>query len=224
MITRYRRKRNLLLTVLSIAISFMSVGFAAFASELTISSSAIVKPDASAFRVVFSSSETEYLTNDVSGKVTGDATGGKASIVNDGDTPKIKNLTAKFTGPGESVKYEFYVYNSGAYIAYLTDIKFNHVDGTNLQKVCTPIDSSSVTEALMNSACNDINVTVDIGNNSVTSSTSKISGNVLNKNEFKKVIVTIKYDNNENRSDGDFSVEFGDIDFTYSTVDSVTTV
>ena len=221
MITRYRRNRNLLLIILVIAVSFMTVGFAAFSSELTISSSAIVKPDASAFRVVFSSSGTEYLTNEVSGTATGDATAYKANIANDGDSPTIKNLTATFTGPGESVKYEFYVYNSGAYIAYLTDIKFNNVDGESLPKVCTAIDSSSVTETLMNNACNDISVTVDIGDNSVTNSTSMISGNSLDKNAFKKVTVTIKYEDNGNRSDGDFKVEFGDIKFTYSTVDTV---
>lgn len=220
MITRYRRNRNLLLIILVIAVSFMTVGFAAFSSELTISSSAIVKPDASAFRVVFSSGGTEYLTNDVSGTATGDATAYKANIANDGDSPTIKNLTATFTGPGESVKYEFYVYNSGAYVAYLTDIKFNNVDGESLPKVCTAIDSSSVTETLMNNACNDISVTVDIGNNSVTSSTSMISGNSLDKNAFKKVTVTIKYEDNGNSSDGDFKVEFGDIKFTYSTVDT----
>ena len=220
MITRYRRNRNLLLIILVCAVSFMSVGFAAFSSQLTISSSAIVKPDASAFRVVFSSSGTQYLTNDVSGSRTGDATAGKAVIANDGDSPTIKNLTATFTGPGESVKYEFYVYNSGAYVAYLTDIKFNNVDGESLPKVCTAIDATSVTDSLMNSACNDISVTVDVGNNSVTNSTSMISGNSLDKNAFKKVTVTIKYEDNGNRSDGDFKVEFGDIKFTYSTVDS----
>ena len=224
MITRYRRNRNLLLIILVIAVSFMTVGFAAFSSELTISSSAIVKPDASAFRVVFSSSGTQYLTNDVSGSVTGDATAGKAVIANDGDSPTIKNLTATFTGPGESVKYEFYVYNSGAYVAYLTDIKFNNVDGESLPKVCTAIDATSVTDSLMNSACNDISVTVDIGNNSVTNSTSMISGNSLDKNAFKKVTVTIKYEDNGNRSDGDFKVEFGDIKFTYSTVDTVSSL
>ncbi len=220
MITRYRRNRNLLLFILVGAVLFMSVGFAAFSSQLTISSSAIVKPDASAFRVVFSSSGTQYLTNDVSGSRTGDATAGKAVIANDGDTPTIKNLTATFTGPGETVKYEFYVYNSGAYVAYLTDIKFNNVDGESLPKVCTAIDATSVTDSLMNNACNDISVTVDVGNNSVTNSTSMISGNSLDKNAFKKVTVTIKYEDNGNRSDGDFKVEFGDIKFTYSTVDS----
>ena len=63
----------------------------------------------------------------------------------------------------------------------------------------------------MNNACNDISVTVDIGDNSVTNSTSMISGNSLDKNAFKKVTVTIKYEDNGNSSDGDFKVEFGDI-------------
>ena len=221
MIARYRKRRNIYFVLLLVCICMMSVGFSAFSSELNISSSAIVKPDSSAFKVLFSSSGSSFLTNKVNGTVTWDATAGSSSIDNTGDVPTIKDLTATFTGPGQSVKYEFYAYNSGAYNAYLTGIKFNNVDGGSSSKVCTAIDSSSVTETLMNNACNDISVTVDIGDNSVTNSTSMISCNSLDKNAFKKVTVTIKYEDNGNSSDGDFKVEFGDIKFTYSTVDTV---
>ena len=225
MITRYRRKRKYMLFVLMLGVLTMSIGFAAFSSELVIASSASVKPDSSAFRVVFSSSGTQLLTNKITGTATGNAKAGSATIENGGDTPRISDLTATFTGPGETVKYEFYVYNSGAYVAYLRDVVFKNVSGKSSNKVCTAIDSSSVTDSLMQSACNDIRVSIDVGSTtSVLGTTNNIRGRSLNKGVYEKVVVTISYINNENRADGDFKVEFGDIGLTYSTVDSAETL
>ena len=222
MITRYRRKRKYMLFVLMLGVLTMSIGFSAFSSELVIASSASVKPDSSAFRVIFSSSGTQVLTDKITGTATGNATAGSATIENGGDTPRISDLTATFTGPGETVKYEFYVYNSGAYVAYLRDIVFKNVDGESSSKVCTAIDNSSVNATLMQNACNDINVSIDVGSTtSVLGTTNNIRGRSLEKGVYEKVVVTITYTNNENRSDGDFKVEFGDIGLTYSTVDYV---
>ena len=222
MITRYRKKRKIYFVLLLLCICAMSVGFSAFSAELNISSSAVVSPDSSTFKVLFSSSGTSFLTNKISGSVTGDATGGGATIDNSGDSPKISDLTATFTGPGQSVKYEFYAYNAGAYTAYLTGIRFNNVDGGSSSKVCTAIDSSSVSDNLMESACEDINVVVDVGTEtSVMSSTIGIKGHTLLKGAYEKVVVTITYSSGGSLSDGDFKVEFGDVVLTYSTVDSV---
>ena len=221
MIARYRKRRKIYFVLLLVCICMMSIGFSAFSSELTISSNAIVKPDSSAFKVLFSSSGSSFLTNKVNGTVTGDAKAGSASIDNTGDVPTIKDLTATFTGPGQSVKYEFYAYNAGAYNAYLTGIKFNNVDGGSSSKVCTAIDSSSVTSSLLEAACNDINVSIDVGTTtSVMSSTSGITGHSLGKGLYEKIVVTISYTDNSNLADGDFKVEFGDIGLTYSTVDA----
>lgn len=208
------------MVILLAGVVMLSTGFAAFSSELTISSSAIVRPDSSAFKVVFSSDGARYLTDQVKGEVVGDATVGYATIDNSGDVPTISDLTATFTGPGQSVRYLFYVYNAGAYDAYLTGVTFKNVEGENSSKVCTAIDSSSVTNSLMQSACNDINVTFNLGGTTVMNSTSGIKGNVINKGAYKNVVVTISYINNGNSSDGDFRVEFGDIGLSYSTVDS----
>ena len=72
----------------------------------------------------------------------------------------------------------------------------------------------------MQNACNDINVSIDVGSTtSVLGTTNNIRGRSLGKGVYEKVVVTITYTNNENRSDGDFKVEFGDIGLTYSTVD-----
>ena len=221
MIARYRKRRKIYFVLLLVCICMMSVGFSAFSSELIISSNAIVKPDSSAFKVLFSSSGSSFLTNKVNGTVTGDAKAGSASIANTGDIPTIKDLTATFTGAGQSVSYIFYAYNAGAYDAYLTNIKFNNVDGESSSKVCTAIDSSSVTSSLLEAACNDINVSVDVGTTtSVMSSTNVILGHSLGKGLYEKIVVTISYTDNSNLSDGDFKVEFGDIGLTYSTVDA----
>ena len=209
---RYKKKRTFTLVMLLVAICFMSIGFSAFSSELNISSSAIVSPNASDFRVVFSSSGTSYLTNKISG--------GYASIDNSGDTPIISDLTASFTGPGESVTYEFYAYNMSGYVAYLSDVKFNNVSGESKNKVCSAIDSSSVSSSLLTSACNDIYVSIDVGGDTFTGSSSAVYKHSLGKSGFEKVVVTINYSDNGNAADGDFKVEFGDIGLTYSTVDS----
>ena len=221
MITRYRRKRKYLLFILMLGVLTMSIGFSAFSSELVIASSASVKPDSSAFRVVFSSSGTQLLTNKITGTATGDAKAGSATIENGGDTPRISDLTATFSGPGETVKYEFYVYNSGAYVAYLRDITFKNVSGKSSSKVCSAIDIGSSSNELIDDACNAINISIDVGSTvSVMSSTNGISNRSLNKGVFEKVVVTISYSSSGTRADDDFKVEFGDIGLTYSTVDS----
>ena len=220
MIKRYKQRRVFSFILLVVAICFMSIGFAAFSSELTISSSAIVKPDSGDFKVVFSSSGTRYLTNKITGVATGSATGGNASIDNTGDVATISDLTASFTGPGESVKYEFYAYNMSGYVAYLKEVKFNNVSGESSSKVCSAIDSSSVTSSLLDSACNDISVSITVGDDTFGSSTSGVRGHSLEKSNYEKVIVTITYSDNGNAADGDFKVEFGDIGLSYSTVDS----
>ena len=169
----------------------------------------------------FSSSATSFKDGYDTWNSTGDAMGGNAIIYNDVEMPIIKDLTATFTGAGQSISYIFYAYNAGAYDAYLTNIKFNNVDGESSSKVCTAIDSSSVTSSLFEAACNDINVSIDIGTEtSVMGSTNGITGHVLRKGVFEEIVVTISYADNSNLADGDFKVEFGDIGLTYSTVDS----
>ena len=223
MLEKHRRNRFILLVMLLIAVASMTVGFAAFSKELTINASAIVKPDASSFRVVFSSNGSSLATDDVKGVSEGGAMAGTASIDNNGEIPTISNLTATFTNPGQAVSYTFYSYNSGAYTAYLTGIKFNLSNGST-GKVCTAIDKASTTDSLLSAACNDISVKVEVGENSeFNGETKTISGHSLAKSGFEQVKVTILYDNNGNISDGDFVVQFPDVSLIYSSADNVTT-
>ena len=59
------RNKKLIILVALIAVVTISVGFAAFSSSLLIKSSLSVDPNASDFRVVFSTSDTSEVTDAV---------------------------------------------------------------------------------------------------------------------------------------------------------------
>lgn len=213
---KYRKNQFVVIVALLMAIVGMSMGFATNSSSLVISSSAIVKPDSSTFRVVFSTMARSLDNLKINGVASAGATAGTATISNDGDTPKISDITATFTEPGQSVTYTFYSYNAGAYTAYLNKIIFDYVEGYNSSKICTAVDATNAASSLMNSACADINVSIKVGDLLATNSLSDISNHTLDKSGFEPVVITISYENNNNFSNGDFVVEFGDISLQYS--------
>ena len=211
-----RGSRVIAIIALIVAVLGLTIGFAAFSSTLNISSSANVKPNAETFKVLFSSSNTSLETEKITGKTTATSgvTVGEASIVNTGTTPTISGLTAGFTEPGTSVTYEFYVHNAGEYEAYLKSINYANVNGKNNPKVCTAVDTENTTSSLVSKACEDITLTVKVGEQTVTGTETNMNQLLIRKN-FTPVTVTINYADNGNRADGDFNVEFGDISFTY---------
>lgn len=209
------------LVALMISVLGISVGFAAFSNTLTISSSANVKPDKSKFDVNFSSTTgTETAGTVVATATPSTITGDDATIDNSTDAPTIKGLKANFTEPGQKVVYSFFAHNAGEYIAYLNSVTFANVDGETASKVCTAELGTS--QALVNTACNDISVTLSVGGNSFEGSVADISNHSLALDAYEEVEVTIEYKtnaNNINIADGDFSVSFGDISLVYGTVD-----
>lgn len=222
---------------LIVAIFGLSVGFAAFSTALNISTSqSAVRPDETTFNVSFSSSGTSFLEEDVVGQVSDNAsmTSTAAKIDNSNyKNPVINNLSAKFTEPGQSVTYTFYAYNGGSYDAYLKSISFLNVDGKNQNKVCAPIItddgagnlSSSATDSLVQTACEDIKLKVDvIGEKSESASGTipTITSHKLGRNGYEKIVVTMKYEGDEpsTRADGDFTVDFGSIVLNYGSVDN----
>ena len=191
----------------------VAVGYSAFSSNLYITSSAEVSPTDS-FSVVFSSSNQSVQTNDITPSLNVVATGFSATdaeIDNTGD-PTISNLKATFTEPGQSATYSFYAYNNGEYIAYLNSITF---DGS---KTCTA--KTGTTQSLVTSACNGISLSITVGSeNATTASVSSISSHALQKNTAELVTVVISYASNAAIADGDFEVEFPDIELQYDSVD-----
>ena len=214
-----KRQKIITIVVLIVTIIGMSIGFSAFSSTISISSSASVKPSASDFHVKFSSSESAVVTNQVTPNVSG-ATGEKATIDNSGTTPKITGLKANFTAPGQSVTYTFYVHNTGDYVAYLKNITFSNVSGKSSHKVCTKTDTTA-TDSLVSAACNAITITAKVGSTTFDKTTSSITSHSLAANTGKEtVVVTITYATGGSKADGDFSVAFGDINLEYRSTDA----
>ena len=230
-----KNKQGITIAALIIAIVGLSIGFAAFANTLTISSSASVNPSDENFIVQFS----KYQDSDATGTLnpitptalTSDY--GENGLIPDSNKKSLQDLKATFTAPGQSVTYELYVRNTGAYVAYLKDLSFanaEHATGSETYKHCyaATIDSNNqsipaaqqATPSLVSAACEGISVSVTIGtaSNITPESASKSLGNqALSANGgYVSASVTITYAANAAYVDGPMEVEFGDISFTAS--------
>ena len=214
---RNRGSKIIAVAALVVAVFGLTLGFAAFSNTLTISSSAYVSPSSENFKIGFStSSSNASATGTLTGTPTGAATAGSATLA--GTT--ISGIKANLTTPGESVSYTFYVHNTGEYDAFLNSITFENVAGEASPKVCTAVDPTKTTASLVSAACEDISVSVKVGNDAaVAGSVASISNHSLLKTKYETVVVTIAYATNGDRADGDFNVSFGDLKLVYGTVD-----
>ena len=217
-----RNRQGVTIAALIIAIVGLSIGFAAFSNTLTIRGTATVTPDRSNFSVVFSTNASELETNPVT---PNSATLGDAGTINNREgNPRLTGLKAKFTSPGDSVTYSLYVLNNGQYDAYLTNLNFDTVDGSNFVKC---ISGSGATDTLTQQACGDISVTVQVGQESFSSNaqtglTNTLNNHVLLKGNSEPVTVTISYANNNHYVDGPVTIMIGDIQLQYRTVNTPT--
>ena len=230
-----KNKKILIISTLVIVVIGLAIGFAAFSSALTISSSSTVTPSSSTFKVRLSSSSTEYKSGPllssptIVGNVsapggfvmpgyTSDTGYGSGFIVGDGG---YENPIA-FVEPGASVTYKMYIRNDGEYTAYLNSIEFENSSSGSSFKVCTP--GEGTTASLVQNACNYISVTVTTNNSTSTQTTTNesktgIDGFSIEPGESYPVNITYSYASNGSRADGPFEVSFGTILFRYSTVD-----
>lgn len=203
---------------LVVGIVSLSIGFASFASVLNIQASATVKPDSSTMNVDFSSSSTAVEVNEITPTATPVSLETTTATIDNSSDPTIKNLSATFTEPGQKVVYEFYAFNAGELSAYLKSIVYGNVTGKSTNKVCTAAEGT--TDALVQKACEKIAIKVKVGNELETSSgIASITNHALAKGSSEKVIVTLEYEANADRADGDFNVSFGDITLNYSSAD-----
>ena len=203
---------------LVIGIVSLSVGFAAFSNVLQIEPNATVTPSSDTLNVDFSSSDSEVLAQEITPVSTPTTIVATNAKIDNTNNPTISNLNATFTAPGQKTVYSFYAYNAGELDAYLKNIVYTNVSGNNNTKVCTPKEGT--TEALVNEACNGIAVKVSVGNEAQTSSgIANISNHLLAKGKGEKVTVTLEYEADAARTDGDFTVSFGNITLNYSSVD-----
>lgn len=214
---RERQIKVVVIITLVVIVIGLSVGFAAFSTTLSISSSANVLSNTGSFSVVFSSASSNLQLNSVVPKTYPSNIDAGNAIISNGSVPSITNLSATFTEPGQSVVYSFYAHNNGEYDAYLNDIIYENVLGKNSNKICTSINGGN--SSSVQSACNDISLKVKVGNDSIVNrSVSGINSHILKTNSYENIIVTLEYVSS-NKVDEDFSVDFGNISLSYSSVD-----
>lgn len=205
-----RRKQQLLMIVaLVVGIASLSIGFAAFSATLNISSSAKVTPDSSSFSVVFSGSESDPNVVNIYPDDANMGTVAKAS----GTT--ISDMNIVFNGSGyQVVEYSFYVHNTGAFPAYLKSIDFGE------GKVCRATGDAN--DALVQAACDDIVIGIYSDVIEIYQQGGGVyeyGGYKLDAGDYEKIVIYFLY-NGEALADGEFSVEFDDINFNYSSADN----
>ena len=212
-----KKKQNITIAALIISIIGLSIGFAAFSNNLTISGGATVNPDASALKVVFAkNTNTSSLdTSDVVAySVSTDANATDGVINNDAqDGPTLTNLSASFTRPGQSVVYKLYVVNAGKIKAYLSNLTFGN-------KSCAAVetgDSTRATDSLVSAACNGISASVKIGDLQPMTSSGSLNNLALDVNDYKEITVTLSYAEGSAYVDGPMTVTFGNIEINATT-------
>lgn len=213
-----RNAQVIAIVALVVAVLGLSVGFASFSNVLNIQASANVKPDSSTLNVDFSSSIDSVTVAEITPTATPNSIVTTNATIDNSADPTISNLSATFTEPGQSAVYKFYAYNAGELNAYLKSIVYANVAGSNATKVCTAKEGT--TDALVQKACENILVKVKVGNELETATgKASITGHSLAKKTGEMVTVTLEYAAGAERTDGDFSVAFGNITLNYSSAD-----
>ena len=213
-----RNAQVIAIVALVVAVLGLSVGFASFSNVLNIQASANVKPDSDTMNVDFSSSIDSVTVAEITPTATPNSIVTTNATIDNSADPTISNLSATFTEPGQSVVYKFYAYNAGELNAYLKSIVYANVAGSNATKVCTAKEGT--TDALVQKACENILVKVKVGNELETATgKASITGHSLAKKTGEMITVTLEYAAGAERTDGDFSVAFGNITLNYSSAD-----
>lgn len=203
---RSRKAKKSILIVLLLVVVGLSIGFAAFTSNLKIKSSATVTPNPNTFKVVFSSSTTESAA----GEAKGDGTYGQnASFAK--DAKELTGLKAEFTAPGQTATWEVNSYNDGEFDAFLNSVTLGTItceakDGTSAEMVENVVMKLSVAITDENGETTTYDAT-----------TASISDHILSKGRAEKVVVSLAYQSG--KVDGDFTVDVSEIILGYDSVD-----
>lgn len=214
-----RQIKILSIVALVVAIAGMTLGFAAFSTTLSISSSATVTPNSEDFNVVMLGSKTD-LSDEYSHVTVYNGASAEDALISNYKGGSSLSLNANFTNPGQYVVYNAYIHNFGEYDAYFDKIIFENVEGTSEKKTCTPVAGGGATLELVEQACESINMTVVASNGTVFDDSYNLSDVILLRGIAALGKVKITYDDEGVRVDGPFTVEFGDVKIIYSTIDT----
>ena len=232
---------------LVVAVVGLSLGFAAFTSTLTISPAATVVPEDNMY-VIFSNQNGAPSSTTIGGtmndamssartrllaeNVTAPNLPAAADAVIDNATnkkaPKITNLSATFTAPGQSVTYNFFAYNEMSYQTFLRTITFD-----TSKYECSPDPGTDSTTAT--NVCKAITVSVSVGTTGSVATANIAGDGSVTKNQFsapantphtlgatsgEPVSVVISYPSGAAQTNGSVSVTLPDVQVGYSSVSS----
>ena len=217
---RERGSKVIAIVALCVGVVGLSLGFAAFSSQLAIKSSATVTPDAGEFSVVFANAQNP--------EAEGGATASAATIGSDtvtgaeGETITRSTITlndVKFTAPGQKVTYTFDASNTGKYIAYLNSVEFKTAEGGAEFVKCTA--KTGTDQAKVDSACDDITLTLSVDGTTYEGTDTAINSKDIAIGGTEEMTVVIEYAEKDANilADGEFEVAFGEIELVYSSVD-----
>ena len=224
-----RQMKILSIIALVVAIAGMTLGFAAFSTTLSISSSASVTPNSDDFKITiygikdssfydtFADNNYAYTDSDISDSygvaLDSDATSTTASIDNVSHT--ISNINASFSNEGD-VQYAFIIKNEGKYDAYLdlTNKKTGNDMVVLLNKNCIAKDGA--TESLVASACDGVQADIGFFNkeNGTFISTTESYYKIASGDD---ALFTVMMNYSGPFADGPFDVEFEDFQLKFST-------
>lgn len=229
-----RQIKILSIIALVLAITGMTLGFAAFATTLSISSSATVTPISEDFKINIygvkdQQSLNEFLNNNYQFEDVYLSSTNGVALANNADsvvatinnsTHTISGLKALFDNKSGDVSYIFVIKNEGKYDAYfpttkyMADIEKNYWQ-RDFSKVCTPSGDANLD--LVNKACDGIWGTVFIWD--ITTE----GGAKFTEEKYFKIpagsteYLVAHFEYNGPFADGPFNVEFDDIQLTFST-------
>ena len=230
---RNRQTKLTIIIALVVAISAMSIGFAAFSSMLTISSSATVTPVENLNMKIYGMTTitpsdyedfSSFTTEDaITPIIEYNATGNDLTI--DNENFVISNIQANFTIPASIVAYYIIVKNEGMYTTYfnLNKIPYNENGELTVNKICTPGEGAS--RQLVEEACKYVNIGAEgLRLNDEKDEFTTISNDNI-KDGFYKLVpndyiilgIGIGYKNNAPLADGPFTVNFDDVELEFTT-------
>ena len=233
-----RRIKILSIVALVLAITGMSLGFAAFSSTLTISSSATVTPNSDEFIIkVYGLKESmtyEQLANIDASSVSDtmgmgyvyNSTGSTftpATIINDKSSIDIRDISVNFNGDKyANIEYYFFIRNEGQYNATIPFSQFEQYFDKTYEKKCTA--EAETNQELTTEVCDNISLFISLGGlqeNILRTTNDKstidfASGYTLEPNEILFLCIGIGYKTSV-LPDGNMSIEFGDINLDFTT-------
>lgn len=213
------KKKNLnkkIIEIVSLVIAILSltIGFLAFSSHFKIQSQVTAHRDKLNFNVVFSSKDYKEENAPITPILSSGKMHAEKAVIINAESPIISNLIVNFTNPGQVAKYNFYIYNSGEYMAYLNSIYYDKIGRTNLSKICIP--KSGRSNETVNKVCEHIKISIKVGDLSTSETLYHISDRPLRPRTAQPVEVVIEYLDEDVIADESFDVIFGDISLYYS--------